>query len=347
MLRYPARRAASGPSRRDPARRRRDQARHHPEQARFAGAARADQAHPLPGGHPQVDPVQHRQAPAFGRQAHSLEEDAGGWCRGGPGDPLRDGEAAEPGQHGPAGGARVEVGRQPTHREEHLGDEDQHRERLREDPLASVETQAEPDGHQGGADGGQEFEDQPGEQRDPQGGQRGRADLFARGGHGPLVVGGPAEGPEQRQALHQRVEAVAEALEAGQPAPDRGRGVHPDQPGQERRDAPGSRRPGRLRPGPGGRSRPAAGPERPGPGRSSAGPGPRRGRARRSRSRSAWSRRPVPGARRRGTSGHGRARGTREANGAHRVHGDGQRASAGRPPWFAGRRPPCRPPRPR
>ena len=108
-------------------------------------------------------------------------------------------------------------------------------------PVASVQTQAEPDGHQGGADGGEEFEDQAGEQRDPQGGQRSRADLFARGGHGPLVVGGPAKGPEQRQALHQRVEAVAEALEAGQPAPDRGRGVRPDQPGQDRRDHQGQR----------------------------------------------------------------------------------------------------------
>ena len=109
----------------------------------------------------------------------------------------------------------MEVGRQPAQGEKHLGDEDQHREGLREDPLASVQTQTEPDGHQGGADGGEEFEDQAGEQRDPQGGQRSRAGLFARGGHGPLVVGGPAKGPEQRQALHQRVEAVAEALEAG------------------------------------------------------------------------------------------------------------------------------------
>jgi hypothetical protein len=238
MLRDPARRGRRA-LQAHPARRGRDEARHHPEQARLAGAARADQAHPLPGGHPQVDPVQHRQAPAFGREAHSLQEDAGDGGRGGLGDPLRDAEAAEPGQHGPAGGARVEIGRQPAHGEENLGEEDQHREGLREDPLASVQTQTEPDGHQGGADGGEEFEDQAGEQRDLQGGQSSRADLFARGGHGPLVVGGPAKGPEQRQAFHQRVEAVAEPLEAGQPAPDRGRGVRPDQPGQDRRDDQG------------------------------------------------------------------------------------------------------------
>jgi len=128
----------------------------------------------------------------------------------------------------------VEIGRQPAHGEKHLGDEHQHRQGLREDPLAGVQAQAEPDGHQGRAHGGQELEDQPGEQRDPQGGQRGRADLLARSRHGPLVVGGPAEGPEQRQPLDQRVESVAEALEAGQPAPDRGRGVRPARPGPAR-----------------------------------------------------------------------------------------------------------------
>jgi hypothetical protein len=50
------------------------------------------------------------------------------------------------------------------------------------------------------------------------------------------VVPGPPEGPQQRQALDQCVEAVAEALEAGQPAADRDRSVRPDQPGQYRGD---------------------------------------------------------------------------------------------------------------
>ena len=59
--------------------------------------------------------------------------------------------------------------------------------------------------------------------------------FFARGGHGPLVVPGPPEGPQQRQALDQCVEAVTEALEAGQPAADHGRGVRPDQPRPKKR----------------------------------------------------------------------------------------------------------------
>jgi hypothetical protein len=126
--------------------------------------------------------------------------------------------------------------RAPARSRPTVGDEDQHRQGLRENPLAVIEAQAEPDGHQGGAHGRQELEDQPGEQGDTQGRQRGRMHFFARGGHGPLVVPGPPESPQQRQALDQCVEAVTEALKAGQPAADHGRGVRPDQPGQYRGD---------------------------------------------------------------------------------------------------------------
>ena len=152
---------------------------------------------------------------------------------------------------------------------------------------------AEPDGHQRGAHGGQELEDQPGEQGDTQGRQRGRTHFLARGGHRPLVVPGPAERPQQRQALDQRVEAVAEALEAGQPTADRGRGVRPDQPGQHRADH--QRQPARPAET---RSRwPIQASSSAGTATAStarqAGPGTRTGRDRRPRSRSGSSCRPV------------------------------------------------------
>ena len=100
--------------------------------------------------------------------------------------------------------------------------------------MARVEAQAERDRHQRGADGSQELEDHAGEQRDTQGRKRRRAHVLARGCHGPLVIAGPAEGPQQRQARDQRVEPVAEPLQRGQPAPDRGRGVRSHKASQHR-----------------------------------------------------------------------------------------------------------------
>jgi hypothetical protein len=133
----------------------------------------------------------------------------------------------------------VEICRQPAQRQEHLGSDHQHRQGLRQNPLTSIEAQAEPDGDQGCAHGRQELEDQPGEQGDTQGRQGRRAHLLARSGHGPLIVFGPVEGSQQRQPVDPRGEAVAEPLKAGQAAPDRGRGVRTDQAGQRRAEREG------------------------------------------------------------------------------------------------------------
>ena len=145
---------------------------------------------------------------------------------------IRRGQPGQPDQPGPARGSGVEIRRQPAHRQEQLGREHQHGQRLRKDALAVVEAQAEPDGHESGTNGGEQLEHEPGEQREAQGCQRGRPYFLARGGHGSLVLGGPAEGAQQWQPFDQRSEPVAEPLEAGQAAPDRRRGVHAHQAGQ-------------------------------------------------------------------------------------------------------------------
>ena len=320
----------------------------HPEQARFAGAALADEAHSLPRGDPQVDPVQHRAAPARGRPGTRLRVPPRPARAGRPGarpvrpaaGAVRGGEAAQPRQYGPAAGTRVEIRHQPAQRQEHLGDKHQHRQGLRENPVARIEAQAErgpPPARcrrRPGARGpARRAARHAGSQAWPRARPRPRLPRPARD-RGPGRRPAAAAGPRPARRTGRRAAAARPAgagprprcpLPPGQPAP---------------RPPPGSGSPGRPRPGPGALSRPAAAPAQPGPERSWEEPGPRRGQARpvrkpAGRHASGAGSRATPA----GLVGRGQAR--RGQADARR-----QRPPPGRRPRLAGRPPRCRPPTP-
>ena len=310
VLRYPAQaralaRRVSGPSRHDRPAVGGHQARHHPEQARFASAARAGKTQPLPGAYPQVDPVQHWTAlpAAAGRPPQARPQTgartAGPTRRrctrrhacGGAGALPRRPRRAEPGQR-LARGARVEIRRQPAQRQEHLGDDHQHREGLRQDrwPPNRAAGPAEqrpvrclpPPGSRGPARSAGRIAASPAWQHAP---PRPRRPRCARG-HGPGRTREAARAPRparrsgRRDARGRRADGV--------PRPRCPSRSAPASSGPTARASPA--RPPRA--GPAGRSRPAAGPAPPGPGRRAAGLGRRMGRARRSRADKGRPRRP-------------------------------------------------------